>query len=271
MNSSGKKFVDLQLKKIEEHLKKYMNSSENKIDEAVKYTLFAPCKRIRPLIMISFYELCGGKSDEIYKFACALEMIHTYSLIHDDLPCMDNDSLRRGKKCSHLEFGESTALLAGDALLTKAFEIASTGNFLNYEKAVKCINTLAYFAGPEGMILGQYKDLNSKYLNENIIDVHRLKTSCLFVAAAKIGALLAGAEEKDISLAFKFGLNYGIAFQLIDDILDEDLNLSENVNGIKVKDLINKIFDKEKEILKKFKGDISPLEYLLDFVYSKIN
>lgn len=271
MNSSGKKFVDLQLKKIEDYLQKYMGPSKNKLDEAVKYTLFAPCKRIRPLIMVSFYKLCGGKSDEIYKFACALEMIHTYSLIHDDLPCMDNDSLRRGKKCSHLEFGESTALLAGDALLTKAFEIASTGSFSNYEKAVKCINILAQFAGQEGMILGQYKDLSSKYLKESIMNIHRLKTSCLFIAATKIGAILAGAEEKDVSLAFKFGLNYGIAFQLIDDILDKDLSLSENVSGIEVKSLINKIFCKEKEILKKFKGDISSLEYLLCFIYSKIN
>ena len=264
------KKVEKYIKEINLSLEKYCENNNDRLFKSMKYTLMAPCKRIRPLIMLGFYELCGGKSEEIYKFTSAIEMIHTYSLIHDDLPCMDDDKMRRGRECNHIKFGEDTALLAGDALLTKAFEVASSGKFYNTENTLKCINILAKYAGSSGMILGQSLDLStlkSECKNELLLKIHELKTANLFIASAKIGTTLANGTQEQIDSAEQWGRNIGIAFQIMDDISDKDILPSETINGINALDLALELISSSKDILKnKFNGDTSLLDYLVNFI-----
>ena len=180
---------------------------------AARYSLLNGGKRIRPAILTEFYTLCGGADDCAMNFAAAIEMIHTYSLIHDDLPCMDNDDFRRGRPSCHKQFGESAALLAGDTLLTEAFRV------------VKAITVLAASAGVAGMIGGQVIDLDgekSGLTDATRLEMYRLKTGALIKAAAQIGCILAGGSEEDEENAIRYGENLGIAFQIIDDILDKE-------------------------------------------------
>lgn len=213
-------------KYIESNLKKFFINKD--IDykivlDAMEYSLLVGGKRIRPLFLLEFMEICGGKKQDAVDFACAIEMIHTYSLIHDDLPCMDNDDLRRGKPSCHKAFSEDTALLAGDALLTYAFEITSQTASKDATRRLKAINTLAKYAGVNGMIGGQQIDLlneGKEVPKELLLKTYSLKTGGLIKAAAEIGAILAGANEKEIKAAKKYAENIGLAFQIVDDILD---------------------------------------------------
>ena len=189
--------------------------------EAMAYSLEAGGKRLRPMLALEFCRLAGGEPEKAMPFACAVEMIHTYSLIHDDLPCMDNDDLRRGKPSCHKAFGEATALLAGDALLTKAFEMLSKAE-LPPERIVKAAAILSRCAGIDGMIGGQAVDL----LNEaqapdfDILELTcRLKTAALLQAACLLGTAAAGNDQMT-DKAREYGLNLGLAFQIVDDILD---------------------------------------------------
>lgn len=193
--------------------------------KAMEYSISAGGKRIRPSLMMEFVSVCGEDPHIALHFATALEMIHTYSLIHDDLPCMDDDDLRRGKPSCHIAFGESTALLAGDALLTEAFSVAMDTEGVKSENIVKACKILASLAGAKGMIGGQVIDL--KYENsetevslEIIDEIHLLKTACLLIAAAKIGCILADADDKKIKAAEDYAKYIGLAFQIRDDILD---------------------------------------------------
>ncbi len=191
--------------------------------KAMNYSLLAGGKRIRPVILLLFFELCGGKAQEAMPFAAALEMIHTYSLIHDDLPCMDNDDFRRGRPSNHVCFGEDMALLAGDGLLTQAFGQAVSCRFIPTDRVVKAIGILAERAGYHGMIGGQVIDLESenKPIDEETITLlNELKTGCLLQAAAEIGCVLAGADESLVKAAGVYGQKVGLAFQLVDDLLD---------------------------------------------------
>ena len=254
------------IENLNHFLEKYTDLSENDIIRPMSYSLFAPCKRLRPLIMIAFYELCGGQSDEIYKFAVALEMIHTFSLIHDDLPCMDNDDIRRGKKCNHKEFGEDVALLTGDALLTKAFKVVSETKELNSKNVLKCINILS--EETLKMIFGQYNELKNK---GDILEIYRLKTASLFISAAKIGTVLAGANENDVLLAEEFAKKFGICFQMIDDVKDKDLYLNDIIDNNNVLNQIKSLTHECFHILKKFKNKSLVLEYILDLICSQIS
>ena len=207
-------------------VEKYLTPENGEIanlQSAMYYSASAGGKRIRPAIMLEFGRICGATEREVLPFAVALEMIHTYSLIHDDLPCMDNDDMRRGKPSCHIAFGEATALLAGDALLTDAFKIAMESEVANKSRVVDACRKLSECAGSKGMIGGQVIDL--KYENQpatlDIINkIHLLKTSQLLVAAATIGCILGGADENKISAAEEFAKNLGLAFQIKDDILD---------------------------------------------------
>ena len=193
------------------------------LNEAMRYSLLLGGKRIRPALLLEFYKVCGGQGDNAVPFAVAIEMIHTYSLIHDDLPCMDNDDMRRGKLSNHKVFGEDIALLAGDGLLTHAFYTASKTDGIPAERVVKAINELAYFAGCYGMVGGQVIDLKSegKSIDAALIEeLNLLKTGGLLRASAKIGAILAGADNDKIKAADNFSVNIGLAFQIVDDILD---------------------------------------------------
>lgn len=195
---------------------------QDEVVEAMKYSLTNGGKRLRPVFCLEFANCLGLEKEKALPFACAVEYIHTYSLIHDDLPCMDNDDFRRGKPSCHKQFGETTALLAGDALLTHAFKIATESD-LSSEKIVKAISLLSKNSGVEGMIGGQVLDL--KYEKDNptldqLLSVHQLKTSALIELSCLLGCIAAGATANQVNSASKFANDLGIAFQIKDDILD---------------------------------------------------
>lgn len=194
------------------------------LSDACRYSLLLGGKRIRPFLLNRFYTLCGGEQSGSELFEIAIECIHTYSLIHDDLPCMDNDDMRRGSPSCHKKFGEAYALLAGDALLTEAFSFASYCITINSENILKGIRELASCAGADGMIGGQTIDLLYENKSADIKTLEKicsLKTGALIKAACKIGCFLAGASNEQVSAAESYAENLGLAFQIVDDILDE--------------------------------------------------
>lgn len=200
------------------------------LKKSILYSINSGGKRIRPVLMFLTYELFGGKKNEIIDAACALEMIHTYSLIHDDLPAMDDDDLRRGKPTNHKVFGEALAILAGDGLLTDAFHILSTGcSKIKPDLKLKAIEVLSLRAGSSGMVSGQVADLISegtvkkvnseKKLKKNLSYIHQHKTSDLIMASAEIGCILSG-KLKYLNKISEFAKYMGLSFQITDDILD---------------------------------------------------
>lgn len=213
---------------IDDALHECMSHSDNpqsKIYDAMEYSLFAGGKRLRPVILLAVNEMCDGYRNDAVPFACAMEMIHTYSLIHDDLPSMDNDDIRRGRSTNHIKFGEAMAILAGDSLLNKAFEVMSNSK---YERAdsqtiLKAIGVVAASSGTEGMIGGQVVDIESENKNidaQQLNYLQSLKTGAIIRSSACVGAILAGANSEVVETVDKFALNLGIAFQIQDDILD---------------------------------------------------
>ncbi len=194
----------------------------NEVIKASRYSLKLGGKRIRPILMMETCHMLGGNAQDALDFAIALEMIHTYSLIHDDLPCMDNDDMRRGKPSCHKAFSEDMALLAGDALLTEAFSVSANAKLDDTIK-VKAISVLSQMAGYSGMLGGQVIDLsfvkNPPNL-DSLCDMYARKTGCLLRGATIIGALIAGANQENIEKADIFAQKVGLAFQIIDDILD---------------------------------------------------
>lgn len=224
-NLEFKNIMNEDIEAVNKALVSYLPGYEDgqrSVVRAMKYSLVNGGKRLRPVLVIEFCKACGGTLSDALPFACAIEYIHTYSLIHDDLPCMDNDDMRRGKPSCHKMFGEATALLAGDALLTHAFEIAASSD-LPGDRVNAAVSLLAQNAGVGGMIGGQVLDLMyEKYQAElsEIITVHKLKTGALISAACILGCIAAGASEEKISSASRFAYNLGIAFQIKDDLLD---------------------------------------------------
>lgn len=210
------------LDEINSALKEYLPAADDVVSQAMRYSVENGGKRIRPALLLEFCRVCGGDYKKAMPFACALEMIHTYSLIHDDLPCMDNDDFRRGKPSCHIAFGEEYALLAGDALLTLAFETAMKSN-LSAEITVKAAKKLAKAAGVMGMVGGQVLDLQNEGKKVGVSDLQKtdeLKTGELIRAACVLGCVCAGADDKKIAAAEKYAHDIGIAFQIVDDILD---------------------------------------------------
>ncbi|PCI28420.1 MAG: hypothetical protein COB67_06465 [SAR324 cluster bacterium] len=231
-----KEFYSQKLSLFEKHLKDSFPEVPLPVailEEAMKYSLFAGGKRIRPILLLTTLE-CAGKPPTIgLPFACALEYIHTYSLIHDDLPCMDDDHLRRGLPTSHIKFGEDIALLAGDALLTHSFSLLSGGvaqKHVRPDILIKIIHLLSNQAGLFGMITGQVGDIKKVQCSspqESLDFIHRNKTGALITASIQIGALLAGVNEQSYQHLEKFGQEIGKCFQIQDDILDEVGNEEE--------------------------------------------
>lgn len=200
----------------------FPDSPAPSLAEAMRYSLLAGGKRIRPVLALAFCKACGGDEGKVMNAACALEMLHTYSLIHDDLPCMDDDDLRRGKPTNHVVFGECTATLAGDCLQAEAFKLLLSSG-LPADRVVKMASYLATAAGIYGICGGQELDMlgEAKALDENeITQIHSLKTASLLVACAKIGVAAAGGSEKQLTAAEKYAEALGLAFQIRDDILD---------------------------------------------------
>ena len=225
----------------EDALRKYYTEDDDLqiLLDAERYSLFAGGKRIRPMLTIEFCRLFGGDEAAALPFACAVEMIHTYSLIHDDLPCMDDDELRRGKPCNHKVFGEGMALLAGDSLLTGAFEAAAMNAEAGPEISAMAVAYLAGCVGRYGMIGGQVMDVEGegKELSlEALLKLHSLKTGALIGASCVLGALAAGVRFDDPCMAdvVTYSENIGLVFQIIDDILDAtatEEQLGKSVGG----------------------------------------
>ncbi|MGE5239505.1 MAG: polyprenyl synthetase family protein [Chloroflexota bacterium] len=197
------------------------------LHQSVVYSLSAGGKRIRPVLCIASHEACGGVVEDALPFAAALELIHTYSLIHDDLPAMDNDDLRRGKPTNHKVYGEGMAILAGDALLTEAFCLLSdasmAGTGVSSEARLKVVHEIAFAAGGRGMVGGQAQDLLSEDAEpdaETLSFIHRHKTAALIAASVRAGGMLASCDEAALRGLTEYGETVGLAFQIIDDILD---------------------------------------------------
>ena len=191
---------------------------------AIRWSLFAGGKRFRPALVLAVGETLGAAAEDLLATACALEMIHTYSLIHDDLPSMDNDDLRRGRATCHVRFGEATAILAGDALQTLAFQTIAEDECLSAATRVRLISEVARAAGvPAGMVAGQAHDLAAEARESSGADlekIHLQKTGALIMAAARCGAIIAGASDRSLEVVSEYALQLGLLFQITDDLLD---------------------------------------------------
>ncbi len=206
--------------------------SHSKLCRAMRYSVFAGGKRIRPILVLAACEAVGGKEAEAISTACAFECIHTYSLVHDDLPSMDDDDLRRGNPTCHKKFDEATAILAGDALLTFAFQLISESAFNGADKAaaLRVVFEVAHGAGPGGMVCGQMVDIESEGSEISFAElenIHILKTGALLRAAVRSGAIIGGADTDELSSLTRYAELVGLAFQIADDILDVEGSTSE--------------------------------------------
>lgn len=224
MNSQLKEQMIKDAEVVDRALSDFFAKHENTtLYQAMSYSTMCGGKRIRPFLVLAFCRLFGGNTDAALPYACAIEMIHTFSLIHDDLPCMDDDDLRRGKPTNHKVFGEAQALLAGDALTFSAFECALGNPYVTPENRAAAAMLLARAAGADGMCQGQMLDMESegKAIDfDALLSLHAHKTGALIRAAAKLGAIAAGADKNALDAADAYGAGIGLAFQIIDDILD---------------------------------------------------
>lgn len=221
-----KRYLIARQKEVDRALDRYLPKatvSPATIHKAMRYSLFAGGKRLRPILCLAAAEACGGKTNTALPLACAVECIHTYSLIHDDLPSMDNDDLRRGRATCHKVFGDGIAILAGDALLTIAFEIAARGRTASRYDLREIFREITSAAGSRKLIAGQVADLEAEGRRINRAQlryIHENKTAALLTASVRLGAMAANATAKQLAAITAFGRALGLAFQVIDDILD---------------------------------------------------
>jgi geranylgeranyl diphosphate synthase type II len=281
---------------IDKALKLYLPKPEKpagELFEAMKYSLFAGGKRLRPILCVASSEAVGGNEEDVLPVACALEMIHTYSLIHDDLPAMDNDDMRRGKPTSHKVYGEALAILAGDALLTEAFNLISTLD-INGEKAgeviQKIVALIASAAGPNGMVGGQAVDMAiaGKQVEASTIEfMHAHKTGALIAASVSSGAILGGASKNQLESLDRYGRKIGLAFQVSDDILDiegdseemgkvvgVDARMGKNtypsIYGLeKSKEMLRGLIDEAVDSLCQFDIKAEPLRKIAEYIVER--
>ncbi len=225
-NFELKPYLERRRQMVEEALRAALPEEEGpeaRVVESMRYSLFAGGKRLRPILSLAAAEAVGGEPEDALPAGCALEMIHTYSLIHDDLPAMDDDDLRRGKPTNHKVFGEAIAILAGDALLTEAFVLLSDYRALLPERAVQIIQVVAKAASYRGMVGGQVVDMLSQNRPadlETVKQMHSRKTAALIAAATEAGALAGKGAEAQVAAMARYGRSVGLAFQIADDILD---------------------------------------------------
>ncbi len=220
---------------------RFHNEPQKRLFDAMEYSLMAGGKRLRPIFVYAFCRICGGSWENAAPLAAAIEMIHTYSLIHDDLPCMDDDDFRRGRPTNHKVFGEAMAVLAGDALLTDAFAVASTAKLPKPEDMVTVIGILSECAGSLGMVGGQVLDILSEereLTEQEVLEIQQRKTGCLIRAACAMGAVAGGANEEQYDAACQFAAGLGLAFQIRDDMLDvigtrEEMGKSIGTDAVK--------------------------------------
>lgn len=280
---------------IEKLLKEYMPKEEGyqkTIMEAMNYSLSAGGKRLRPILTLEACKSVGGDYKDAIPFAMAVEMIHTYSLIHDDLPALDNDDLRRGRKTNHIVFGEDMAILAGDALLNYAFEVMLLGS-MNKENPNKYLNAMyeiASAAGINGMIGGQVVDVqseNKKISKEKLDYIHNHKTAAIMIGCMRAGAIIGNANDNELENITKYSKNIGLAFQIVDDILDivgDESKLGKKVGsdidnnkstypsliGLEEsKEEANRLIKEAKEALIQISNDTEFLSSLADYIVDR--
>ena len=280
-------------KKVDAALNRFLPAAGTRpktIHQAMRYSIFAGGKRLRPVICLATAEVLRGKIDDALPLACAVECIHTYSLIHDDLPCMDNDDFRRGKPTSHKVYGEGMAVLAGDALLTIAFEIATLGNAASRYPHAALVRELAAASGSQGMVGGQVADLEGEGKKISPADlryIHEKKTAALIASSIRLGAMSANATPRQLERLTDFGQSLGLAFQVIDDILDvtqttEKLGKSAGKDvaaqkatypallGLdKARKEADRLTARARAALKPFGKDAGPLEAIADFLLKR--
>ena len=221
-----KRYLASRQKEVERALDRFLPKESAKpatIHKAMRYSLFAAGKRLRPILCLAAAEACGGEVDRAMPLACAVECIHTYSLIHDDLPSMDDDDFRRGRPTCHKVFGDGIAVLAGDALLTIAFEIAAAVKPTRRYRLQQIITEIAIAAGSRKLIAGQVADLEAEgqeITRKELRYIHENKTAAMLIGAVRLGAMSANATAKELEAISAFGAALGLAFQVIDDILD---------------------------------------------------
>ncbi len=270
-----------------------VNGPKEELYKAMRYSLFAGGKRLRPILCIAAAEAVGGNHKDVMPVACAFEMIHTYSLIHDDLPAMDDDELRRGKPTSHMVFGEAIAILAGDGLLTEAFRVMACPDLLKTagpENFRKVIEMVASASGAEGMVAGQALDIRAE--NENIDTalmetIHEHKTGALLKASVTTGAILGGGSDDEVKSLEQYGRNIGLAFQISDDILDIEGDTEEMgkqagadiergkatypaIYGMeKSKTMLKEIIDNAIDMLAVFKEKADPLKQIAVYIIER--
>lgn len=226
-------YLSVKIELVNKGLKELLRGEEEypqNLHRAMHYSLFAGGKRIRPVLVLAAAEAAGGRVDEALNTACAFECVHTYSLIHDDLPAIDNDDLRRGVPTCHKAFGEAAAILAGDALLTAAFELVAATKTSDPSRVIKVITELSKASGSAGMIGGQMVDIESEGMEVPfpVLEyIHIHKTGELILAAVRSGAIMGGAGQKEIEALSKYGKSVGLAFQIADDILDVEGSADE--------------------------------------------
>ena len=280
---------------VEKVLKEYMPKEEGyqkTVIEAMNYSLSAGGKRLRPILTLEACKIVGGNEDEAISFAIAIEMIHTYSLIHDDLPALDNDDLRRGRPTNHKVYGEAMGILAGDALLNYAFEVMLAGsiNKENPEKYLKAINEIAKGAGIYGMIGGQVVDVESenKQIEKEKLDyIHMNKTAAMMVGCMRAGATIGGANSEQMEEITKYPKNIGLSFQIVDDILDivgDEAKLGKKVGsdienhkstypsllGLdKSKEIAHNLIDEAKKSIEKLSDDVDFLKGLAEYIIDR--
>jgi geranylgeranyl diphosphate synthase type II len=288
-------YLTSQKKRINRALESLLKTADkpDRILEAMTYSLMAGGKRIRPVLCVAATEAVGGNPEDAVPAACALEMVHTYSLIHDDLPAMDDDALRRGKPTCHMAFDEATAILAGDALLTLAFQTLSSIELSNAEQTAKwlqVIQLISYAAGYCGMIQGQMLDITSEGRQLSLAELkamHRLKTGALIEASLSSGAVLGGLNSIKISLLESYAQNIGLAFQVTDDILNiegdpeimgkavgtdklRNKNTYPSLLGLKKsKDFAGKLVENALQALESFDQKAEPLRAIAKYIIER--
>ncbi|MFA5479138.1 MAG: polyprenyl synthetase family protein [Candidatus Muiribacteriota bacterium] len=294
MNEQLKKYIENVSVQTEKELEKFHLWEENqasKIIESMKYSLFAGGKRIRPVLAMLSADMLGVEKEKLIPFCCAIEMVHTYSLIHDDLPAMDNDDLRRGKPTNHKVYGEALAILAGDALLTHAFYVLShISEHVGYEQFTKIIKLFSEYSGFKGMVGGQTADMllenNPDTTFEDLKFIHSLKTGKLLEICIIIPAIIAGVEQAEMEEIYKLGQNIGLLFQITDDLLDvtgsaeklgktpgKDAKSNKNTYikffGVeKTREIAEQTYEEIKKTLNKLKAD-NLYHELVEFIYRR--
>jgi len=281
-----KKFLEDKKNNIDKALDEYLPSEEKSpsiIHKAMRYSVFGGGKRIRPILTLATAELFGKDTESVIKAACGIELIHTFSLIHDDLPSIDNDDFRRGKPSNHKVFGEAIALLAGDALLVSGFDLIiknSDVKEIKKQSILQLIKEISFYIGTENMLGGQVEDItlkNEDISKEDLVDLYMKKTAALICFSIRAGAILSGAKKRQLKALNKYGENIGLAFQIIDDMLDimqdqRDVGRPTYANkyGIKEsKSECERLIKEAKDSLKIFDQNAETLRNIADYLLAR--